>query len=782
MTFSEFFFRATGNQPFPYQARLAETTELPEVLEVPTGGGKTAFAVLAWLWRRRFAAPEVRERTPRRLVYCLPVRTLVDQTINVAAVWLENLGLQDDIHVYGMMGGAIDEAWESFPERDAIMVGTQDQLLSRALNRGYSMSRYRWPVHFGLLNNDVLWVLDETQLMGVGLSTSAQLQAFRNTFQSYGPARSLWMSATLDTRKLATIDNRDALPQAAGISDADRADERLARRLHARKRLEPATTLVQRDTATYARSLASEVAEAHQPDTVTLVILNRVARAQELYRAIRKTNPTVPLALIHSRFRPADRTALQKDVLSGNWRGILIATQAIEAGVDISARTLFTELAPWSSMVQRFGRCNRAGEFKSADVYWIDVPDEDKLALPYDVESLRAARLQLQDRSDVGIDHLPAHQSDDGVPTGPVIRRRELLELFDTQPDLSGCDVDISRYIRANDDRDVQVYWRNWENDTEPAREQPHRDELCSAPVWEVIDLVKNRKQQALRWTGLLGKWERPDRIVPGMQILLHSSTGGYDVDMGWMPASTTPIEPVIRTVAQQDSDDSEEPSTLAGRFMTIAEHTRDVLDQLNEILADANTEVPFETMRTAALWHDVGKAHPAFQELLLTHVPADDALRVGGPWAKSPTGRGGRISRPHFRHELVSSLSLLASGGDDLAAYLVAAHHGKVRMSMRSRPGEVMSADGRRTVLGVHDGDVIGPLAFGSLNLARVEIDLSLAALGEHNGSESWLSRTLKLLDTFGPFRLAYLEALLRAADWRASADTHASVAAEVT
>ena len=38
--------------------------------------------------------------------------------------------------------------------------------LSRALNRGYGMSRYRWPMHFGLLNNDCLWVLDETQLMG----------------------------------------------------------------------------------------------------------------------------------------------------------------------------------------------------------------------------------------------------------------------------------------------------------------------------------------------------------------------------------------------------------------------------------------------------------------------------------------------------------------------------------------------------------------------------------------------------------------------------------------
>ena len=71
-------------------------------------------------------------------------------------------------------------------------------LLSRALNRGYGMTRYRWPMHFALLNNDCLWVMDETQLMGAGLTTTAQLQAFRDQLAAYVPQRSLWMSATLD--------------------------------------------------------------------------------------------------------------------------------------------------------------------------------------------------------------------------------------------------------------------------------------------------------------------------------------------------------------------------------------------------------------------------------------------------------------------------------------------------------------------------------------------------------------------------------------------------------
>ena len=77
------------------------------------------------------------------------------------------------------MGGDVSCDWDTRPEDEAILVGTQDQLLSRALNRGYSMSRFRWPLDFALLHNDAFWVFDEIQLMGAGLPTSTQLD---NTF------------------------------------------------------------------------------------------------------------------------------------------------------------------------------------------------------------------------------------------------------------------------------------------------------------------------------------------------------------------------------------------------------------------------------------------------------------------------------------------------------------------------------------------------------------------------------------------------------------------------
>ena len=201
-SFSDFFLKATSHHPYGYQCRLAcgpeATKEKQETLQhgtccqsqlinIPTGLGKTAAVVMAWLWNR---VARDDERWPRRLVYCLPMRTLVEQTRDETRKWINKLvdaGLiptDRKPRVVVLMGGESledeDKDWDIYPEANTILIGTQDMLLSRALNRGYGMARARWPMHFGLLNNDALWVLDETQLMGAGLGTACQLEAFRN--------------------------------------------------------------------------------------------------------------------------------------------------------------------------------------------------------------------------------------------------------------------------------------------------------------------------------------------------------------------------------------------------------------------------------------------------------------------------------------------------------------------------------------------------------------------------------------------------------------------------
>ena len=91
--FDSFFHEATGNSPYPYQRRLAESPLNSCLVDIPTGLGKTAAAILAWLWQRRFEPhADVRTSTPRRLVYCLPMRVVVEARVNDGR-WLNRLKL-----------------------------------------------------------------------------------------------------------------------------------------------------------------------------------------------------------------------------------------------------------------------------------------------------------------------------------------------------------------------------------------------------------------------------------------------------------------------------------------------------------------------------------------------------------------------------------------------------------------------------------------------------------------------------------------------------------------
>lgn len=804
MNYVDFFANVLGgtdkHQPYLYQQRLADGP-WPNLLNAPTGTGKTKAIAGAWLYRRYCGDTA----TPTRIVICLPMRTLVEQTVNGFQEWLKTAeslfrakGMTPP-RVFTVMGGVCENGWIERPEDPSVLVGTQDQLESGALMRRFGASRYAWPMHFALLHNDALWIYDEVQLMGPGAATSAQLDAFRRQLGCARPSHSLWMSATLNP---GTLDTVDFAPYQASLntltlSDEERRSPAMRKLIQATKALTRATVLLDSESAKkkaapYIEALCSEIRAQHQSGTNTVVIVNTVERAQATYGALTKASIEAEVTLIHSRFRSTERQRLNTLITKPppTEGRIIVATQAIEAGVDISSSTLITELAPWSSLVQRFGRCNRYGEYNTdgANIFWVDVADD--FAAPYPAELFTSARTRLHGLHSAAPADLPA--DNDPSPPTEVIRQRDFLDLFDTDPDLSGYDLDVSRYIRDTDDTDVMLFWRDLSS---PDREQPPpaADELCRVSIAQASILIKRLQKTTLRpqvWDPLThpaGWRTHSGTLRPGMTLMLDSRVGGYTTDLGFSAAAKKPV-PVVEAQATEHETESDEADDLSrfpqGRAVELGTHLADAEDAAIELCRSLNDEATSAVVPTAARGHDTGKAHAAFQSMILRNDSDADTKR-SLLWAKGVTrGRsqytvqdidGNTIERKYFRHELASMLAWIAHHPDhpkrDLIAYLIAAHHGKVRMRLRSLPGETEPSDRRLFARGVWSGDLLPPIDItGREQLPETRLDLDLMQLGEGPQGPSWTARTATLLREYGPFRLAWLETLVRIADWRAS------------
>jgi CRISPR-associated endonuclease/helicase Cas3 len=910
--FQQFFRRLAHDErhisPHQWQMELAGQADCSNrLIRIPTGFGKTLGILSSWLWNR---VEKSDDRWPRRLVWCLPMRVLVEQTYHEACASLSRLGILWDNHsdhsgkigVHLLMGGIDAGNWHLYPEHCSVLIGTQDMLLSRALNRGYASPRARWPMEFGLLNQDCLWVMDEVQLMDIGLATSAQLQAFRDDDSREGkcprPCVTWWMSATLQKGWLTK--SPDTGQMAAGLNStsipASDRNGHLWEDVRKPFRLE---------NGTYeAKGLAALIEKEHtnsSNDTpgLTLVILNTVDFAVNVYDALSRSSllkdSGTDIRLIHSRFRPAERRFWREAFLSREHckpgiNRIIVSTQVVEAGVDISANLLITKLAPWASLIQRFGRCARWGG--SARVIIVDTlaakaraavseaqdkyekavkrgqtpkspvdqaslieATETKASLPYKLEELRAARGALAHLTDIAPISLEAFEEShpellSGLyPFDPLhlLLRHELNELFDTAPDLSGSDIDISRFIRSGEEKDLHVFWLPVPEKTDPPPDtRPLRDALCAVPVYKAREWLfpkakDNRKGSVLNhgmrawvWDWLDGGWRKAEirDLYPGQTVLVASDCGGYRKDKGWDPGSSgIEVEPIAAAESPPEelADARQEDEALsASEWQTIAVHGRETARIAREIARVLNKK--YEGLYgLIGRWHDVGKGHPAFNGSIGGEDRPDRSDLAKAPKeAWLPLTRlypmEGERRRAGFRHEIVSVMALISvlkfrnpdhaallgpwrellsaagfalepslpnnSATDkleqeilnlnveefNLAAYLICAHHGKARLAWHAGPADQSANDAQLRIMGVKDGDEVPGIVLVDsegifLELPGFRADLSIAAAGLNpKTGMGWTDRVLRLLDAHGPFTLAWMEAIIRAADQRAS------------
>ncbi len=487
--FPSFFQTLYGYPPFPWQQRLASqlasTGVWPDLLDLPTGTGKTAALDIA-LFHLALQAKNPERSAPIRILYVVDRRTIVDQAYDRARHILAQLNSAESgvlaqvrtrlrelsgegpaLEIALLRGGIPrSDSWARNPAQPLIAVSTVDQVGSRLLFRGYGVSRSMRPVHAGLLGNDALYLLDEVHLSQPFCQTLLEIESLYRTWGKQVPRtpfQLVQMSATSGESRASTF----------RLDQEDRRNGTLARRLGASKPAE----LKESSSAKLASTVAAEALRMLKPQGVrVLVVVNRVQSARAIAQLLSSHENDFNVVLVTGRMRPIDRDALEqrlRPLVEGgrerdqsSQRLVVVATQCIEAGADFDFDGLVTECASLDALRQRFGRLNRFGEATSPTRAVVVASSDSLKKDPIYGEALKETWqwLKMQPGIDFGWSGLPTTSAPELASpraTAPVLLPSHLDAWVQTSP-APIPDPDIALWLHGprSGPADCLVVWR----------------------------------------------------------------------------------------------------------------------------------------------------------------------------------------------------------------------------------------------------------------------------------------------------------------------------------
>lgn len=619
--FSAFFREVHGHEPFPWQRRLtgqvAESGAWPEVLGLPTGSGKTAAIDIAVFHLALEAARGPDRRAPVRIAFVVDRRLVVDDafaraqkladalrqpcgpvTARVAEA-LKQLSPDGPPLIASRLRGGIprEDDWARTPSQPTVLCSTVDQVGSRLLFRGYGVSDGMKPIHAGLLGSDCLILLDEAHLAEPFRQTLGWVSRYHGAHW-----RERDLSAPWGVALLTATPGQDK-PSFA-LDDADRRHPILSRRLIAAK---PAHLVELAKDADGVDAILGQVRQARtRLDTPAIgVVVNRVARARAVFERVCQEHPDADALLLIGPARPVDRDGLagqlgpirtgKGDERSLDKPMIVVATQCLEAGVDIDLDALITDAAPLDALRQRFGRLNRAG--RNITPYAAILAGKAELSSrtvdPVYGKAIKAAWEHLGTMADgdrvvdFGLNAVPDDLPADCLSPrddAPVLLPAHLDLLSQTAP-IPSADPEVALYLHGpNRQPDaITVVWRADLDPDAPMAEEdisrllklvpPRAGEAIALPLWAVRDWLNDgeagddladvgaqpraevaaapRPRRAFRWTGgdERSRWILPRALRPGDTIVVPARYGGVDA-FGWNPRHKAPAADVAQRAA----------------------------------------------------------------------------------------------------------------------------------------------------------------------------------------------------------------------------------------
>ena len=637
MSYREFFKSLTDFYPHPYQERVAEHLQAGQsvILRVPTGAGKTWAAVAPFLYSLRVGRP-----IADRLLYALPLRSLATSlhaTVceGMVRVFDRVTEVENDREYSGdrrycslQIGSQKDDP---FFESDVVLT-TIDQLLSGYLFLPVSLPDRVGNINAGALIGSVA-VIDEIHLLDPDVALGTVIEMLDRL---RGLCQFVLMTATMSDK---TVDWLAGQLRAVAL----RVDDDEIRCL-------PSQWTKRRSWRWRGDPVSAADIKAGHSGGRTIVLLNTVQRAQDMLLEIEnlyRDEPQKPeLLLLHARFYPEDRRSVEDRLpeyfgpKATKSNIILVTTQVIEAGLDISADHLHSELAPMNALVQRAGRTARYEERPTGTVTVYDVsnlaPYQDERTL---VDCTRDALRSLpppgrevdfvQERDWVGLVHADAEGRKLRQYENLFSRREAVHEAMDR-----GDRGLLSRLVRDIDSIGVAI------------TEDP--ETLFSGPAWPRVLSVsgvalmrlsehfrdlrpgqwvakgaeeeengEERPGSSLRWPVL-----SPQNLRAQWLVAIHPDFASYDTRLGLRlgVGGPAPNPSFTRHMPAQHYDYQFEPWTAhAERMVKQARAMRPSHARAAEFLACRNgvpTELVEELVYLTCALHDAGKLAVDWQKI----------------------------------------------------------------------------------------------------------------------------------------------------------------------
>lgn len=634
-------------------------------LVAPTGAGKTTF-IECFL----FALAEQLERggrsLPLRLYWVVDRRAVVDQVFEHARGLVDRLATADAGTAAARVAASLRRAaegdddagqpplevrlWRGGTSRGiervplaapCVICSTVDQVGSRLLFRGYGTAPGSRAIDAALVGTDSLIVLDEAHLSQPFADTVGRIRKVQGRAHRQGVrmARLMQVSATPAERTVAM--------RRFELSPDELTEEPLVQRLQACKRVRL------KQVSNVPRGLARAAKDLCEEAQVVGVIANTVADARAVHAELSTGADAV---LMIGPSRPLDRSRVLTGIPE---RGtperaaregplFVVGTQTLEVGVDLDFDALVSACAPFPSLVQRFGRLDRAGEVTKDDEFARGAIIASRTSDPVYGDAVQKTWAWLQSRTedgelDMGPEAIADHWASDPPgpppqPRAPILGPWHIEALIQTSRDPMPT-PEIGFFLHGEDgarDADVAIAWRSdltienldeWQGRVR-AR-PPHAGELLSLPVVKVKQWLQRRADD-LDFSDIESTAEEPRKgagtavsaepvtfgrvnppgadgewgvetgvsysdICSGDVLVVPCSVGGCD-EFGWVPGSRA-------HVSDLGDLNPKRPRVLLGPATALGRLPESLRARVEEVIADlaaedTNARAAYDTLK----------------------------------------------------------------------------------------------------------------------------------------------------------------------------------------